>query len=144
MFLVVLIFCTTHVSYFRPEDQDKVRRAISTGQVDASDVPEAAKTSDSSNITEIKHSQKKRKATFEEPALPTRPSTSQLASSQSQPREVIDVDLVEEEVKDEIYCVLTTKVVGIQYYKGMPCPPSSHPRLTLSQVSSALGKKSFL
>lgn len=32
----------------------------------------------------------------------------------------IDEDDDEEEAKDELYCMMTTKIVGVQYYKGSP------------------------
>ena len=37
-------------------------------------------------------------------------------------------EVTEDDIRDELYCIMTTTVVGIQYYKGWPkvtCP--SHP-----------------
>ena len=42
------------------------------------------------------------------------------ASSAFQPPEEEVEDVTEEEIKDELYCIMTTNVVGIQYYKGWP------------------------
>jgi len=42
------------------------------------------------------------------------------ASTTFQPAEEEIEDVTEEEVKDELYCIMTTTVVGIQYYKGWP------------------------
>ena len=53
------------------------------------------------------------------PVMPQTLSTSSASSSFLLAEEEIE-DLAEEEIKDELYCVMTTTVVGIQYYKGWP------------------------
>lgn len=107
----------------RPEDQVKIRKAISTRRVDPSDIPESAKISQPGVPGP---SQKKRKAESEAPVAPSRPAN--LASSHAQApsaARVIDVDEEvdddepqEEEAIDELYCTMTTNVVGVQYYNG--------------------------
>ena len=89
----------------RREDQTKIRKALAICRIDPSDVPDTAKVSDNKTVIPSS-SKKKRKAEFDSQ------STSQLD------QEVADIDLTQEEVRDEIYCALTTKIVGVQYYKG--------------------------
>ena len=57
------------------------------------------------------------------------PAVSQTSSASStfqSPEEVEEV--TEDDIKDELYFIMTTSVVGIQYYKGLPkvtCPSHS-------------------
>jgi len=121
----------------RPQDQQKVRLAISLRRVDPEDIPESSKTKPLGAIPtgpSDRPSQKKRKAdqdklltsqaatastsqtpipsTLQAPSSVTIPSATQLAEDEH-------VEDIPEEVKDEIYCNLNTNVVGIQYYKGL-------------------------
>lgn len=48
------------------------------------------------------------------------PRASQNASSQEE--EVEEADVYEEESRDELYCIMSSKIVGVQYYKGMVGP----------------------
>jgi hypothetical protein len=45
------------------------------------------------------------------------PQTLSASSDFQQAEEEIE-DVAKEEIKDELYCVMTTTVIGIQYYKG--------------------------
>jgi hypothetical protein len=51
---------------------------------------------------------------------PNTPVTRQTlsASSTFQPPDEAVEDVSEEEIKDELYCIMTTTVAGIQYYNG--------------------------
>lgn len=91
-----------------PQDQQKIRLAISLRRVDPADVPVSAKSVQSARlVTAAEHRArsneniKKRKA-------------EEGTSLEEEPAE----EVVEEEVKDELYCTVRTNVVGIQYYKG--------------------------
>jgi SWI/SNF-related matrix-associated actin-dependent regulator of chromatin subfamily A3 len=108
----------------RSEDQNKVRKAISVRHVDSSDVPTTARISQ----PEVNgSSQKKRKAAAEAPVAPSRPANIASSSHAKVPSaaRVIDVDEEfeneepqEEEAVDELYCTMTTNIVGVQYYNG--------------------------
>jgi SWI/SNF-related matrix-associated actin-dependent regulator of chromatin subfamily A3 len=96
-------------------------------RVDPSDISEAAKAPKAPNAPNGTGAagpdqSKKRKAVNQEPTK----SSQLVASSSSRPHlvppqsqseleEVIDIS---EEI-DELYCTLTAKIVGIQYYKGI-------------------------
>lgn len=59
-------------------------------------------------------------AGFEAPVISQTSSSSSVLQS---PEEVEEV--TEDEIRDELYCIMTTTVVGIQYYKGLSkgtCP----------------------
>ena len=122
--------------FYRPEDQSKIRLAIGLRRVDAEDVPETAKHRQVAP-TSTGPSQRKRKleyeASFGSEGSP--PSSSQPGSSQplsrtsgpsssqiTQPVEDIEDEDSEEEIRDELYVVLRTSIVGVQYYKGTPNP----------------------
>lgn len=124
----------------RPEDQSRIRIAISLRRVDARDVPASAQaplvpvSSGSVSASGPGPSQKKRKAAFQAAYGSQKPSTAQ--PSQSQPsastsqmgRNATQAIVVEDEVEevvpedqpiDELYVTLRTSIVGVQYYKGM-------------------------
>jgi SWI/SNF-related matrix-associated actin-dependent regulator of chromatin subfamily A3 len=124
----------------RRDDQGKVRKAIISGRVDPADIPESAKLPAANqlvSITAIGLNQKKRKAAAAQAAAGSssqaaRPRMSQqITSSQSLRRlsqpaarqemeeEEAEVNAYEEEPGDEIYCVLNSKIVGVQYYTGL-------------------------
>lgn len=112
----------TFITSLRPEDQQKIRLAVSLRRVNPEDVPDSAKIRGSSNVrntTKANTRPSKRTATqagLDQPRPPTTPQTLSASSAFQQPEEVEDVS--EEEIKDELYCIMTTTVVGIQYYKG--------------------------
>ena len=56
-------------------------------------------------------------AGLDQPTTPVAPETMSASSAFQPPEEEVE-DLSEEEIKDELYCIMTTSVVGIQYYKG--------------------------
>jgi SWI/SNF-related matrix-associated actin-dependent regulator of chromatin subfamily A3 len=108
----------------RPDDQVKVRKAISARRVDPSDIPETARISQPDVSGP---SQKKRKAVAEASVGPSRPAAVASSSRVQAPSatRVIDVDEEleneepqEEESVDELYCTMTTNIVGVQYYNG--------------------------
>ena len=43
-------------------------------------------------------------------------------------------EVTEEDIRDELYCIMTTTVVGIQYYKGWPTSDLSIESLHSSNV----------
>jgi SWI/SNF-related matrix-associated actin-dependent regulator of chromatin subfamily A3 len=113
-------------------DQQKVRRAISLRHVDHVDIPPSAKTVDLTHLDATDSSHKKRKAAHDASVTPSQPthssskhsrnpnSDSQSIRRRSKPvEEEVEDDASEEEVKDELYCSLSTNVVGVQYYKGL-------------------------
>ncbi|KAH9941011.1 SNF2 family N-terminal domain-containing protein [Amylocystis lapponica] len=112
----------------RLEDQGKIRLAVGLRRIDPSDVPDSAKvqappsaSAPSAEVEAPGPSQKKRKAAFEATygsSQPLRRPTS------SRPIEIEDdeEEPVEEESRDEMYCMLKTNIVGVQYYKGLVGP----------------------
>ncbi|KAF9012434.1 SNF2 family N-terminal domain-containing protein [Cyathus striatus] len=108
-------------------DQQKIRLAIGLGRVDPADVPESAKTrrpvtsaarlaigNGSTIASSSSQISNKRKAD----QLPT--SVPSVSSSR------IEDDATDEpaaeEPRDELYCSMSTNVVGIQYYSGLVGP----------------------
>ncbi|KAJ8696722.1 hypothetical protein PTI98_006569 [Pleurotus ostreatus] len=96
-------------------DQQKVQRAIALRRVEPSNVSRTpAKASKAPTVIDL--TQKKRKAPLEEV------SSNAQASSSNQPTLTQDVEEAEEPVEDvreDLYCTMTTNVVGIQYYTGL-------------------------
>jgi SWI/SNF-related matrix-associated actin-dependent regulator of chromatin subfamily A3 len=105
--------------------------------VDPADIPESAKLPSAARLDTIAApvlSQKKRKATHEAVAGSSSQATasrmsqpgtsqplrrfSQTAALQEMEAEDYEANLYEEEQKDELYCVLNSKIVGVNYYKG--------------------------
>ncbi|KAG7098689.1 hypothetical protein E1B28_000603 [Marasmius oreades] len=119
----------------KPSDQQRIRTAVALRRINPSDIPKSARTalpvpSRETNVSAGSSQRQKRKAPPPESALRHVP---QLSGSQRPPTTpsanetiVVDDDDTEpdnfEEVKDELYCELMTKVVGIQYYKGLVGP----------------------
>ncbi|KAG2015673.1 DNA repair protein RAD5, variant 2 [Coprinopsis cinerea AmutBmut pab1-1] len=111
----------------KPSDQQKISMAISLRRIDPSDIPETARSGQATSGPPPGPTQlsQKRKAG----APPTIPATSVTAQI---PRDLLpgrrrgeeeEENLpMEEEVRDELYCVMVTNVVGIQYYKGLVGP----------------------
>ncbi|KAF8638068.1 hypothetical protein AX16_010700 [Volvariella volvacea WC 439] len=118
----------------RSKDRQKIRQAVAAGRLDPADVPPSAViravdtrpppttldsrqvTSSSSVVTKLAGIRPlKRRADVASTPIP---STSRQVETP-----VLQVDeIVEEEPKDELYCVMKTNVVGIQYYDGMVGP----------------------
>ena len=122
-----------------PADQNKIRVAVSLRRVDSADVPATAKDP---ALSAPGPSQKKRKLQYEaslnssqnSPPSSSQPSSSQPSSSQplrrisgpslSQIAQLVEEpeeDVPDEESRDELYVMLNTAIVGVQYYKGMNC-----------------------
>ncbi|KNZ72866.1 Putative SWI/SNF-related matrix-associated actin-dependent regulator of chromatin subfamily A member 3-like 1, partial [Termitomyces sp. J132] len=121
---------TTGFAFLSPEDQQKIRLAISIRRIDPADIPDSAKvktTASASVTTNVQSNQKKRKAEQDSrlaasqavnmaPKTLTLPSATQLAEDEN-----IE-ETPDEEIADELYCSMKTNVVGIQYYKGLVGP----------------------
>ncbi|TBU43646.1 SNF2 family N-terminal domain-containing protein [Dichomitus squalens] len=125
-------------SNLSPADQSKIRLAVGLGRIDSADIPASAK---GPALSTPGPSQKKRKLQYESssasqntPPIPSQPSYSQPSSSQplrsisgpplsqlSRLAEEIE-DEPEEENRDELYVMLRTSIVGVQYYKGLVGP----------------------
>ena len=107
-------------------------------QVDPSDIPASARIPTSSppgptTASAPVLSQKKRKAAQSAAQMETSGSQTALPASQpvrsltqTQARETEEeaerFSAYEEEPRDELYCVLNSKIVGVQYYTGMVGP----------------------
>ncbi|PIL34185.1 transcription factor [Ganoderma sinense ZZ0214-1] len=123
-----------------PADQSKVRLAVGLRRIDSADVPATAKDP---ALSTPGPSQKKRRLQYEasfgsqnSPPSSSQPSSSQPSSSQplrrisgpplsqiAQPVEEVEIeDEPEEESRDELYVMLRTSIVGVQYYKGLVGP----------------------
>lgn len=104
--------------------------------MDPADIPESAKLPSTARLDTIAApvlSQKKRKATHEAVAgsssqaaasRMSQPGTSQTAALREIEAEDYEANLYEEEQRDELYCVLNSKIVGVNYYKGPVSAPS--------------------
>jgi SWI/SNF-related matrix-associated actin-dependent regulator of chromatin subfamily A3 len=109
-----------------PEDQQKVRKAVSNRRLDISNIPATTKISDSNQLNAASVSgpnHKKRKAALEasQPAGSHVPPPQTSGSIKLQPlaeEEIEEDESQEEEPRDEVYCTMMTKIVGIQYYQG--------------------------
>ncbi|KAL5485063.1 ARC19 [Sanghuangporus weigelae] len=115
-------------------DQAKIRRAIARKQVDPEDVPASANTlalPPSTQPSNLNSQTGKRKASSiagpsssQASSSPQAPTTHR--STELMPNDVIEVvddeDEPDPETRDELYCVLETQVVGVQYYAGMVGP----------------------
>ncbi|THH01126.1 hypothetical protein EW026_g1525 [Hermanssonia centrifuga] len=115
----------------RSEDQNKIRIAVGLRRVDPVDVPESAKRivaglnngASSSTSAAPAPTQKKRKATFDAQPGPSQPRATQGPSaSQLVEDDEIEEIVPEEESRDELYVMLKTNIVGVQYYKGLVGP----------------------
>ncbi|KAF5380521.1 hypothetical protein D9615_004518 [Tricholomella constricta] len=126
----------------KPQDQQKIRLAISLRRIDPDDIPDSAKArpmpTPSAGANNDRPSQKKRKAepepllasqgapssSFTTSTNPTPPASSRMKISTA--TRLAEDERVEEapreEVRDELYCTMNTNVMGIQYYKGLVGP----------------------
>lgn len=113
-----LEFITSLVCSFRAVDKARVTLAMSLRRIDPADIPESARVKKpiltSNHVTS--NAPKKRKAAqagLGQASSSTNPTPTASASFPCPTQED-----VEEEIVEELYCNLTTSVVGIQYYKG--------------------------
>lgn len=110
-----------------PQDQQKIRLAISLRRVDPADIPPSTQSTSLATTAEPNAGSsngKKRKAdkmtSLSSIAVPKARS---VAATLTQPsEEELAEEVAEEEVRDELYCTMHTNVVGIQYYKGLVGP----------------------
>ena len=113
----------------RVEDQAKIRKAIAQRHVDPADVPETAKEPSIPALPQPSSSQTAPGTSRKRSATLLHPSGSQASAqhfSSSSSTRVIDISDEEsteeanaEETVDELYCIMKTQVVGIQYYHGI-------------------------
>ncbi|GJE94457.1 SNF2 family N-terminal domain-containing protein [Phanerochaete sordida] len=111
-------------SNLRPEDQAKVRMAVGKRRIDPADVPASAKppSAAAAPSTAPAGTQLKRKADDAPQAGPSQPVAAQRPGMRTI-RVDDDIEIVQdEEVKDELYVMYKTNIVGVQYYKGMVGP----------------------
>ncbi|KAL1660706.1 SNF2 family N-terminal domain-containing protein [Schizophyllum commune] len=100
-------------------DRHKIREAVRLRRIDPADVPPSARVA----AAPPPATQTARKRKAPEPA--SQPSMIQASSSMagpSQPSQAFEDEATEdnvEEAADELYCTLSTGVVGIQYYTGL-------------------------
>lgn len=94
---------------------------MSLRRIDPADIPESARVKKpilASNHVSTSNAAKKRKAAqagLGQPSSSTNPASMTSASASFPCPSQEDT---EEEIVDELYCNLTTSVVGIQYYEG--------------------------
>lgn len=132
----------------RYEDQQKVRRAIAAQRVDSADIPATAKTVAPPAVPPMMESGPSipgpssiplagQKRKYQLDAAGTSQSLGKLGIPHADPAKGLlsdeddEVMLIEPESVDELYCVMETSIVGVQYYTGMYF-------VALSQVSSCL------
>jgi SWI/SNF-related matrix-associated actin-dependent regulator of chromatin subfamily A3 len=105
--------------FFRAVDKARVTLAMSLRRIDPADIPESARVKKpilASNHVSTSNAPKKRKAAqagLGQASSSTNPTPTASASFPCPTQED-----GEEEIVDELYCNLTTSVVGIQYYNG--------------------------
>lgn len=112
----------------RNSDQNKIRSAIARRHVDPADIPDTAKVKPTQLPRGSKASRPLKRKAQEDASSSihsqvrgsysgvSQPDPSQLRESE---QEEADKDHLVEDVKDELYCTMQAKVVGIQYYTGM-------------------------
>lgn len=102
---------------FRSADRSKIRLAISLRRIDPTDIPGSARVSTSVRATPSlpgsSQDQSRRKRTVIEAGFEISPTEPNLSTSQEQ------LEAVEDEVVDYLYCAMVCSVVGIQYYTGI-------------------------
>ncbi|KAI5123845.1 hypothetical protein M0805_005664 [Coniferiporia weirii] len=121
----------------RSADQAKIRQAIARKRVDPADVPGAASNGGTSQPVSAPAPSAKQKRKADALAGPSSSQTAVPSSSQSTvasrggTRIQHDVTFIDdgdeaeepkEETRDELYCMMSTQVVGVQYYKGLVGP----------------------
>ncbi|KAF8622719.1 hypothetical protein AX15_006810 [Amanita polypyramis BW_CC] len=113
----------------RNSDKQRIRLAIARRRIDPSDIPDTARSQSAEAPTSSSSASNPLKRRIVEHSVSHSQlqelSSSQLGLSQpggSQGEEAEEDDPPDEEVKDELYCIFPTRVVGIQYYTGMACP----------------------
>ncbi|KIK94979.1 hypothetical protein PAXRUDRAFT_141720 [Paxillus rubicundulus Ve08.2h10] len=135
----------TGFSTIRPDDQQKVRRAIATQRVDPADIPTSAKLV-AAPVTTVAEphapsqprqpssqalGQKKRKLASESSGTSSQPSVPRASTALVGARPLTssalhdeddEVMIIEPEPVDELYCVTRASIVGVQYYQGLVGP----------------------
>ncbi|KLO20367.1 hypothetical protein SCHPADRAFT_897662 [Schizopora paradoxa] len=120
----------------RPADKEKVKQAIARLRVDPADVPPSARNPNlqppPSSVKTQNGLKRKADAIAGPSSSQTQASSSHRSASTSANRshtsgpDVMELDSDDdndvEEVRDELYCMINTKVVGLQYYKGLVGP----------------------
>ncbi|TFK54077.1 hypothetical protein OE88DRAFT_1695204 [Heliocybe sulcata] len=115
----------------RIEDQHRIRRAVATRRIDPADIPASAKPPPThAGPSAGGPSQKKRKAALN--ASQAAAGTYRAAAPGNATPRAVEIDLTqneeieddasEEESRDELYCTMSTSIVGVQYYKGLVGP----------------------
>ena len=103
---------------YRPEDQAKVRMAVGKRRIDPADVPASAKPPGAA-APDSAHAgtAAKRKADDAPQAGPSQPAAARPGMRTIRVDDEVEV-VQDEEVKDELYVMYKTNIVGVQYYKG--------------------------
>ena len=103
----------------RSTDQSKIRLAISLQRIEPADIPISARGKPVRATPSVAStSLSNRKRTVAEAGLESVLTDRNSSVTQEQQEE----EVVEEDVADEIYCIMVATVVGIQYYTGnSPC-----------------------
>ena len=117
-----------NISHFcRPNDRAKVKQAIAQKSVDPADIPETARPRPAvptpvptPNTTVSKRKSEAIAGPSVQNSRPSLPKTGNSALNAT--RETVEINNEEagsqEEAADELYCVMQTQVVGLQYYNG--------------------------
>lgn len=91
-------------------------------RIDPADIPRTAGTGSGNVVTQtVPPTQLKRKATqagLDQTARTDNPASGSSSLPRYTQEEVEDIPH-EEEIRDELFCIMSTNVVGIQYYKGL-------------------------
>ncbi|KAG9316303.1 hypothetical protein JVU11DRAFT_2334 [Chiua virens] len=106
------------------EDQQKVRRAIANQCVDPADIPATAVVPAVRSIA-LSNAVAGQKRPYQPEASHSlgQSEVKNTQSTRSSPgEEYEEVGAGEPESADELYCVLETSIVGVQYYKGLVAP----------------------
>jgi len=118
----------TGLSSLRTEDQARVRLALEKRRVDPANDTQPSKPPKQTSAQMSPSNEKKRKVVTVSDVLPSQniaaPSPTQAAVRRAVVigdatwEEGADPNEVVEEQVDELYCTLSSNVVGVQYYKG--------------------------
>ena len=104
----------------RPADQSKIKLAISLLRIDSADIPPSARVcipDIGTSSLSTKNSLKRTGAQAGLVETTDSRNSFNVARAARAEQELVE-DVVEEEVRDELYCEMATNVVGIQYYRG--------------------------
>jgi len=101
----------------RPADQSKIRLAVSLLRIDSADIPPSARVCIPDIGTSSLSTKSSLKRTGAQAGL-VETTDSRNSFNVARAARAEHEGVVEEEVRDELYCEMATNVVGIQYYKG--------------------------